>query len=79
MGKLAAMFLRPVAAVGFVVRSSSRSNVASDPTITCGTDSASTALASEPQGSIYIKTDGDEETTLWVKTGPSQYTALGDD
>ena len=75
LGKLAAIFRKPIAAVGFVVRTSARSTVATDPVIVTGSG-APTADATHPQGSLYLRTDGDATTTLYVKTAASTWTAM---
>lgn len=49
---------RAVAAVGFIVRTSNTSALASDPTISSGSGAAS---ATEPNGSLWLRTNGPAE------------------
>jgi len=53
---------RAAAALGFVVRSSATSDVTADPTLTSGSGAPS---AAEPNGSVYLRTDG----STYVRTG----------
>ena len=75
LGKLATIFRKPIAAVGFVVRGSARSTVSTDPVIVTGSG-APTADTTHPQGSLYLRTGGDAATTLYAKSGASTWTPL---
>lgn len=50
--------------LGFVIRTSATSDTSTDPTISGGSGAPS---AAEPNGSIYVRTDGTSATTLYVR------------
>ena len=74
-------FRSATGAPGYVVRTSASSDVSADPSITSGSGAPS---AAEPNGSIYLRTDGTAGTLLyrrisgaWRPTGPTTGTATG--
>lgn len=75
LGKLAAIFRKPIAAVGFVVRTSARSTVSADPVIVTGAGDP-TADTEHPIGSLYLRQAGGAGSTLYVKTAASTWTAM---
>ena len=59
--------LKFASAVGLVVKSSASQLVTAAPTITSGTGAPS---AAEPNGSLYMRTDGtDADDSLYVRAG----------
>lgn len=59
-----AKFRRAAAAFGYVVRTALDSVIASDPSLSAGVGAPS---AAEPNGSIYLRTDGAVGTTLYAR------------
>lgn len=58
---------KPLAGVGAVIKSSASQLVTAAPTITSGSGAPS---AAEPNGSIYLRTNGtDADDTLYVRAG----------
>lgn len=55
---------KAVAATGFVVKPAAGTVVTSAPVITSGTGAPS---AAQPNGSLYIRTDGASATSLYVR------------
>lgn len=58
LGGVAAHFLKPIAALGVAVKTSARELVTASPLITAASGAAS---ASDPNGSLYLRTDGAPE------------------
>ena len=75
LGKLAAVFKRPIAAVGFVVRTSSRSVTSDDPVIHTGSGDPDDDDGN-PIGTLYLRQAGGAGSTLYVKTAAATYTAM---
>ena len=75
LGKLAAAFRRPIAAVGVVIRTSSRSTSSTDPVIHTGADDPDDDDGN-PVGSLYLRQAGGAGSTLYVKPAAATYTAM---
>ena len=75
LGKLAAIFRKPIAATGYVVRTSARSTVSTDPVIVTGTGDP-TNDTEHPIGSLWLRQAGGAGSTLYVKTAASTWTAM---
>jgi hypothetical protein len=57
-------FRKTISAVGFIVRSFSEALSTASPSITTGTG---VPTSTEPNGSIYLRTDGAAATTIYVR------------
>ena len=75
LGKLAAIFRKPIAATEYVVRTSARSTVSTDPVIVTGTGDPDDDDGN-PIGSLYLRQAGGAGSTLYVKTAAATYTAM---
>ena len=75
LGKLAAIFRKPIAATGYVVRTSARSTVSTDPVIVPG-PGAPTHATAPPLGARWRRQAGGPGATLYVKTAAATWTAM---
>ena len=75
LGSIAAIFRKPIAAVGFVVRTSARTAVTSDPVIHTGSGDPDDDDGN-PIGSLWLRQAGGAGSTLYVKTAAATWTAM---
>jgi|10_taG_2_1085330.scaffolds.fasta_scaffold00470_20 hypothetical protein len=75
LGSLSSVFRKPIAAVGFVVRTSARTAVTSDPVIITGSGDPDDDDGN-PIGSLYLRQLGGAGSTLYAKTAAATWTAM---
>lgn len=69
-------FKRAMASFGFIIRTAATSVVANDPSISAGAGAPS---AAEPNGSLYVRTDGAVGTTLYIRVSGGWVAVVGTD